>query len=64
LQLFASASAVREQRGTPMTLDEQTHFEEQLQGLREKMDELQFSSAWSKGHIMTMEQAIARALEE
>jgi tetratricopeptide (TPR) repeat protein len=64
LQLFASASALREQRGTPMTPDEQTYFEEQLQGLREKMDEMQFSSVWSKGHIMTMEHAIALAVEE
>lgn len=31
--------------------------------LREKMDEKKFDSAWSKGHMMTMEQAIELALE-
>jgi predicted ATPase/class 3 adenylate cyclase len=64
LQLFASANALRKQRGTPMTPDEQTYFEEQIKILRENMDEMQFDAAWSKGHAMTMEQAIALALEE
>jgi len=32
--------------------------------LYEKMAENQFDSAWSKGHIMTMEQALALALED
>jgi len=55
---------LREQHGTPMTPNEQTYFEEQLQSLHEKMDKMRFSSVWSKGHIMTIEQAIALALEE
>ncbi len=63
LQLFAAANVLREKRGTPMTPDEQLYFEEQLTGLREKMDEKKFDSAWSKGHMMTMEQAIELALE-
>jgi len=64
LQLFASANALREQRGTPMTPAEQTYFEAQLKGLREQMDKPQFDSIWSKGHGLTMEQAIAFALED
>jgi hypothetical protein len=64
LQLFASANALRKQRGTPMTPDEQAYFEERLRILREKLDEMQFDTAWAKGHAMTMEQAIALALEE
>jgi len=64
LQLFAAANALRKTRGTPMTPDEQLYFEEQLTSLYEKMAENQFDSAWSKGHIMTMEQAIALALED
>jgi hypothetical protein len=63
LQLFAAANVLREKRGTPMTPDEQLYFEEQLTSLREKMDENQFDSVWSKGHVMTMEQAIEFALE-
>jgi hypothetical protein len=56
LQLFAAANALRERSATPMTPDEQLYFEEQLTDLREKMDEIQFDAAWSKGHMMTMEQ--------
>jgi non-specific serine/threonine protein kinase len=62
LQLFAAASVLREKRGTPMTPDEQLYFEEQLTILREKMIERQFDAAWSKGRMMTMEQAIEFAL--
>jgi len=64
LQLFAAANVLREKRGTPMTPDEQLYFEEQLTGLREKMEERQFDSAWLKGHRMTMEQAIEFAMEK
>lgn len=64
LQLFSAANVLREKRGTPMTPDEQLYFEEQLTGLREKMNEKQFDAAWSKGHMMTMEQAIEFAMED
>lgn len=63
LQLFAAANTLRQKRGTPMTPDEQLYFEEQLTNLREKMDEIQFVSAWSKGHMMTLDQAIEYALD-
>jgi len=63
LQLFAAAGVLREKHNTPMTPDEQLYFQEQLTNLREKMDENQFDSAWSKGHVMTMEQAIEFAVE-
>jgi len=64
LQLFAAANALREKGGTPMTPDEQVYFDEQLKGLREKMDSMKFDSIWSRGQVMTMEQAIEFALEE
>ena len=40
LQLFAAASALREQRSTPMTPEEQIHFDEQLKVLHERMNSL------------------------
>jgi predicted ATPase len=64
LQLFASANALREKSGTPMTPDEQTYFDEQLNGLREKMDLKLFDSAWSRGQAMGMEKAIELAVEQ
>jgi predicted ATPase/class 3 adenylate cyclase len=63
LQLFAAANALREKAGTPMTLDEQVYFDEQLGMLREKMSDAEFKKAWEDGSMMTMEQAITFALE-
>ncbi len=64
LKLIAAAHALREKGGTPMTPDEQVYFDEQLKGLREKMDEIKFHLIWSKGQALTMEQAIEFALGE
>ena len=55
---------LREQHGTPMTPNEQTYFEEQLQSLHEKMDGMKFDSTWSQGRAMTMQQAMEFALED
>jgi hypothetical protein len=64
LQLFAAANSLREKGNTPMTPSEQTYFDEQFNGLREKIDLVSFDSLWSKGRAMKMEQAIELALEE
>jgi hypothetical protein len=64
LQLFAAANALREKAGTPMRPDEQTYFDSQLEGLREKINMMQFDSIWSAGRMMTMEQAIEFALQD
>ena len=63
LQLFAAASALREQRNTPMMPDEQVYFAEQLKTLREKISLMKFESIWSQGRAMTMQQAVEFALE-
>jgi tetratricopeptide (TPR) repeat protein len=63
LHLFAAANALREQGSTPMTPDEHIYFDEQIKGLREKVDSMKFDSIWPQGRAMTMEQAIAYALE-
>ncbi len=62
LQLFAAADALREKAGTPMTPDEQVHFDEQLKGLHAQMDDAAFAHWWTAGRAMTMEQAIQLAL--
>jgi predicted ATPase/class 3 adenylate cyclase len=63
LQLLGAASALREKGGTPMTPDEQIYCDERLKELRKKMDSMKFDSLWSQGHALTMESAIAHALE-
>jgi hypothetical protein len=47
-----------------MTPDEQVYLDEQLKGLREKLDSKQIDSIWSRGCAMTMGQAIDFALED
>ncbi len=63
LQLFAAAEALRAKANTPMTPDEQTYFDEQLSALHEQVDSMLYESAWSKGHALTMDQAIELAVE-
>ena len=63
LQLLGAASTLRERGGTPMTPDEQLYFDERLNELREKMDSMKFDSLWSQGRALTLESAIAYALE-
>jgi predicted ATPase/class 3 adenylate cyclase len=63
VQLFAGANSLREKGGTPMTPDEQSYFDKQIEDAREKMDPMKFDSKWSEGRMLTMEQAIAFSLE-
>jgi predicted ATPase/class 3 adenylate cyclase len=64
LQLFAAAHALRERAVTPMMPDEQVYYNEQLKGLRDRMNPAAFESTWSKGHTLSMEDAITLAVEE
>ena len=64
LKLFAAADALRERISSPMTSDEQTYFDEQIKVLRQKIDAQQFDRIWTNGRTLTMEQALAFALEE
>jgi tetratricopeptide (TPR) repeat protein len=64
LQLFAAAHALRERAVTPMTPDEQVYYDEQLKGLRDRIDRAAFESTWSKGNMLSMDDAITLATEE
>ena len=46
-----------------MTPNEKTEYDRQVGNLRAGMDENAFAAAWAEGHAMSMEQAIAFALE-
>jgi predicted ATPase/class 3 adenylate cyclase len=63
LQLFAAANALREKSGMLMTPDEQSYFDEQLKGLREKIDSKGYESIWSIGRAMSVDQAIQTAVQ-
>ena len=64
LILFAAADALREKVDSPMTSEEQTYFKEQIKVLHQKLDAHRFEQVWTTGRALTMEQAIAFALEE
>ena len=64
LTLFAAADALRERVSSPMTLEEQTYFDEQIKVLHQKFDADRFNQIWTAGRALTMEQALAFALEE
>jgi len=63
LQLFSAASTQREKSATPMTPDEQVYFDSQLESIRRRLDSARFDSIRLRGAALTMEQAIALALE-
>ena len=64
LQLLAAANALRKKADTPMRPEEQAYFDEHLEQLRDKMELSTFEMSWSKGHTLSMDHAIALALEE
>jgi predicted ATPase/class 3 adenylate cyclase len=64
LQLFAAADALRKRASTPMIPDEQRHYDEQVNTLRARMEPDKFETNWSAGKTLSMDEAIALAIEE
>jgi len=63
-QLFAWADAMREKIGDPRPPVEQASIEKDLAAVHSKLDDAEFTRLTAEGRTMTMEQAIALALEE
>jgi predicted ATPase/class 3 adenylate cyclase len=63
-KLFGAAEALREIINIQMTDMERTEYEREIADVKANLDEKIFMSLWAEGHAMTMEQAIALALEE
>ena len=62
--LWASADALREAIGSPLSPNEKEEGDRKVAAARTSLGEQAFSTAWKKGRAMTIEQAIAYALEE
>jgi tetratricopeptide (TPR) repeat protein len=62
-RLLGAAEALREMIGSPMTSFERAECDHELADLRAHMDEIDLANAWTEGRSMTMEEAIAYALE-
>ena len=62
-QLFGAAEILRENINIPMLSIEQSEYDRAVNDLRANMDAAAFAKAWAEGRALTMEQAIAVALE-
>ncbi len=62
-RLLGAAEVVREASGAPMTTYEQAEYARQVAALRAQLDADSLAAEWGAGRAMTMEQAIAYALE-
>ena len=63
-QLFGTAEALREIASTPLPTYRRADYDRDIAAARAQLDEAAFTAAWVKGRAMTLEQAIAYALEE
>ncbi|MDP9316517.1 MAG: tetratricopeptide repeat protein [Chloroflexota bacterium] len=62
-QLWGQAEALREAVGAPLSLTVRATYERHVMVARAEMDEDRFAVAWAAGQRMSLEQAIAYALE-
>ena len=63
-RLFGAAGAVRTASGIPLPPVDRWWYERYLATARAQLDERSWEAAWAEGQAMTLEQAIAYALEE
>jgi hypothetical protein len=62
-QLFAAAAALRAAMGVALAPAERTRIERALEAARRTLSPEDFTAAWAAGEAMTLERAIAYALE-
>jgi hypothetical protein len=63
-RLWAAARAANDVRGAGETLDDRLGNEQRAAVIRAQLGEATFAAIWAEGHAMTVEQAIAYALDE
>jgi non-specific serine/threonine protein kinase len=64
VRLFAAAEATRASVGLPQEPQLSVEYETSLQAIRSALGEEAFAVAWEEGRAMTLEQAVACALED
>jgi non-specific serine/threonine protein kinase len=63
-RLFGSAEALRESIGSPLPVAARVEHDRFAGGLLDRLGEAAFAAAWAEGRAMTLEQAVAYALQE
>jgi len=61
-QLWGAATALREGIGSPRSPIEQEQFDGEVTAIRSALGEAAFAAAFAEGRALTMEEAIAYAL--
>jgi predicted ATPase len=64
LRLLGAAEALREKIEIDMTSQEREAYDKEVADLKANMDDNEFTSLWAEGRSMTMDEAIALALED
>jgi tetratricopeptide (TPR) repeat protein len=62
-RIFGAAEALREKLGAPLLPIYHDHYQRGVAATRAHLDEATFAAAWAEGRAMTLEQAIAEALD-
>jgi len=62
--LFGAAEALRQAIQAPLPPNERADYERHVAATRSGLSEAAFAAAWAHGQAMTLEQAIAYALEK
>jgi hypothetical protein len=61
-RLFGAVEALRETRGAPVLPQNREYYQRRVAVARAQLDETAFAAAWAEGRAMTLEQAVADAL--
>jgi hypothetical protein len=64
VHLWGAAEALRENIETPASPEDRTEYERDIVAAHAQLNEATWQAGWAEGRAMTMEQAIAYALEE
>ena len=65
IRLCAAADCIRLEIGAPLSASRRPIFDNEVAAARESLgDDKAFDRAWQEGRAMTLEQAVAYALEE
>jgi tetratricopeptide (TPR) repeat protein len=64
VRLYGAASALRASIGSVIDSVDQPEYDSKLTALRAELGEERYTAAWDEGHAMTLDQAVAHALED
>ena len=62
-RLYGSAESLRTLLGAPLTPIDLPHYQQNVAAMRTQLDEQTFLKAWTEGQAMTLEEAIADAVQ-